>query len=140
MCTSYSSYDIPFVPDRIVRHEVHTFTSRIDRCLAKSVSKDRSFTIEFCHDVYRKLFSSNLVLNKSHFCSTYFTEGWDYNYRKIGSSGTYRGRCIQYPIRCTLHMIKDIDNRYVKNSKGQFVPKSKGFRETIRVNLAKVNF
>ncbi|XP_065913179.1 uncharacterized protein [Dysidea avara] len=72
--------------------------------------------------------------------STYFTEGWDYNYRKIGSSGTYRGRCIQYPIRCTLHMIKDIDNRYVKNSKGQFVPKSKGFRETIRVNLAKVNF
>ena len=127
MCTSYSSYDIPFLPDRIVRHEVHTFTSRIDRCLAKSVSKDRSFTIEFCHDVYRKLFSSNLVLNKSHFCSTYFTEGWDYNYRKIGNSGT-------------LHIIKDIDNRYVKNSKGQFVPKSKGFRETIRVNLAKVNF
>ena len=32
------------------RNEVHIFTSRIYRCLAKSVSKDRSFTIGFSHD------------------------------------------------------------------------------------------
>ena len=128
------------MPDRIVRHEVHTFTSRTDRCLAKSISKDRSFTINFCHAVYRMLFGSNLVLNKNDFCNTYFMDGWDYNYRKIGSSSTYRGRRIQYLIRCTLHMIKDIDNRYVKNSKGEYVPKSKGFREAIQVTLAKVNF
>ncbi|XP_065892396.1 chromobox protein homolog 5-like [Dysidea avara] len=30
-----SSYDNPIMSDRIVRHEVHTLTSRLDRCLAK---------------------------------------------------------------------------------------------------------
>ena len=56
-----SSYDNPIVPDRIVRHEVHRFTSRVDRSLAKSISKDRSFTIDFCHGVYRMLFRNNLA-------------------------------------------------------------------------------
>jgi len=45
----FSSYDNPIVPDRIVRHEVHMLTSRIDRCLAKSVSIDRSFTIDMMY-------------------------------------------------------------------------------------------
>ena len=123
--------------DRIVRHEVHTLTSRLDRCLAKGVSKDRVFTISFFHDVYRMLFSNKLVLNKDDFRSEYFMDGWDYNYRKIGD--TRRGRRIVYPIRCRLHIIKDIDNRYTINSKGKLVPKSKGFKEMLRITLGKEN-
>jgi len=133
----YSSYDNPTVPDRIVRHEVHKLISRLDRCLAKSISKDRVFTIAFFHDVYRMLFGDKLVLNKDDFCTDYFSEGWYYNYRKIG--GTRRGRRIVFPIRCRLHIVKDIDNRYTLNSKGKLVPKSKGFREMLRIRLGKEN-
>jgi len=30
------------------------------------------------------LFGNKLVLNKADFSTDYFTDGWDYNYRRIG--------------------------------------------------------
>jgi len=135
--TFNSAYDSPQIEDWVVRHEVHKFICKVDSCLDKSVSRGLFFSVEFYHDVYRKLFGDKLELYQSDFCSRYFERDWDCNYKN--TSGTYRGQKIHYPIRCTLIVKQDIGNRYTKDSKGQFVAKRKGFRELLRVNLCKVN-
>lgn len=135
--STYSTYDNPDIPDWIVKHEVHKFTSKIDSCLDKSVSRGLFFSVEFYHDVYRMLFGNKVELYASDFCSRYFEQDWDRNYKSTG--GTYRGQRIYYPVRCTLVIKQDISNRYSKNRKGQFVAKPKAFKELLRVNVCKVN-
>lgn len=58
-------------------------------------------------------------LNVNDFCSRYFSEGWDCNYRKCGSS---------YPVECKLYIKWSNKNRYFKDEDGKFVCKSRNVK------------
>ena len=120
----------------MIQDSVGRLTMTIDKSLRLGSSKQRSFSIEFRHDVYRYLWGSRTELHSEDFNNSYFSIGWDQHYKYNDTEGHNYGTRIVFPIRTKLK-IQYTKQAFYMDSDNKLSNKNTSFTETLFVKLTK---
>ena len=137
---SYSTFEDPCPPYRLVADSVSNFVAEIHRSLKLGVNLNCSFSVGFRTDVFNFLFRGRgsvpptgpgRFFELTDFSNDYFPVDWYIVYDKLGN-----GCKVAFPVRLE-SKIRLSSSVYCKNLDGSIVLKPKTFTEMIYVSLVK---